>query len=237
MPNRKVQVAPAQSPAQPPMTPKAKPKAVAGPATVDPKACSSDPAKPLLEPEALQSMNVRSSDPAAKTAAALGITGAGVKVAYIADGINPKNAGFIRTNGKSSIVDYKDFYGDGPNAPTSGAEAFGDASAISAQGNVVYDVADYANPNVVSFPGGHCYIKIVGVAPGADVVALKAGSELLPNSAILQSIDYAVSVAKVNVINESFGANVYPDSSARNTIQLFNDNAVKAGRDRHRIDR
>ena len=27
-----------------------------------------------------------------------------------------------------------------------GAEAFGDASAIAAQGNVVYDVADFANP-------------------------------------------------------------------------------------------
>ena len=150
-------------------------------------------------------------------------------VAYIADGINPNNAGFIRKNGKSSIIDYKDFYGDGLNAVTSGAEAFGDASAVSAQGNVVYDVADYANPSVVSFPGGHCYIRIVGVAPGANVVALKAGSELLPNSAILQAIDYAVTTDHVNVINESFGSNVYPDSGARQTIQLFNDNAVKAG--------
>jgi hypothetical protein len=204
-------------------------QAAAAGSPVDPSACSSDAARPKLEPEALQTMNVRSEDPAAKTAAALGIDGSGVKVAYIADGINPANPGFRRTDGSSSVVDYQDFYGDGPNAPTSGAEAFGDASAISAQGNVVYDVADYANPAVVSYPGGHCYIKVVGVAPGADVVGLKAGSELLPNSAILQSIDYAVSVAKVDVINESFGANVYPDSSARNTIQLFNDNAVRAG--------
>jgi hypothetical protein len=231
VPNRKVQVLPAASPAVPISgTPKAKAKAAAaGPAPVSPAACSSDPAKPVLEPEALQTINARSSDPGAKTAAALGIDGSGVKVAFIADGINPQNEGFIRSNGTSSIVDYKDFYGDGPNAPTSGAEAFGDASAVSAQGNVVYDVADFSNPNVVSYPGGHCYIKVVGVAPGADVVALKAGSELLPNSAILQSIDYAVSVAHVNVINESFGANLYPDSGARNTIQLFNDQAVKAG--------
>ena len=161
-------------------------------APVDPAACSSDPTKPLLEPEALTTMNARSDDPAAKTAAALGIDGSGVKVAFIADGINPANEGFKRTNGTSSIVDYQDFYGDGPNAPTGGAEAFGDASAVSAQGNAVYDVAQYSNPNVVSYPGGHCYIKIVGVAPGADIVALKAGSELLPNSAILQAIDYAV---------------------------------------------
>jgi hypothetical protein len=230
VPNRKVEVAPPSSPTtQAPAQPKATPQATSGPATVDPAACSSDPNKPLLEPEALQTINARSDDPSAKTAAALGIDGSGVKVAFIADGINPNNKGFIRKNGKSAIVDYKDFYGDGPDAVTSGAEAFGDASAIAAQGNAVYDVADYANPNVVSFPGGHCYIRVVGVAPGADVVALKAGSELLPNSAILQAIDYAVTVDHVNVINESFGANIYPDTSARNTIELFNDNAVKAG--------
>ncbi len=229
VPNSKVSVTPPTSPAANPQ-----PKATATPAasglpTVNPAACSTDPTKPMLEPEALQTINARSSDPSAKTAAALGIDGSGVTVAYIADGINPQNAGFIRTNGKSAIVDYQDFYGDGPNAPTGGAEAFGDASSIAAQGNVVYDVADFANPNVVSFPGGHCYIKIVGVAPGANVVALKAGSELLPNSAILQSIDYAVSVDHVNVINESFGGNVYPDNGSRNTIALFNDQAVAAG--------
>jgi hypothetical protein len=225
VPNRKVEVTPTTSTST---SPKVSRAAASGPA-VSPTVCSTDPTKPQLEPEALQTINASSSNPSAKTAAALGITGAGVKVAYIADGINPENKGFLRTNGKSSIIDYQDFYGDGPSAPTSGAEAFGDASAISAQGNVVYDVADYANPGAVTFPGGHCYIKIVGVAPGSDVVALKAGSELLPNSAILQAIDYAVSVAHVDVINQSFGANLYPDSGARNTIQLFDDQAVKAG--------
>ena len=181
-------------------------------------------------------MNVRSDDPAAKTAAQLGIDGTGVKVGLIADGINPNNIGFKRSNGTSSIVDYKDFYGDGPNAPTGGAEAFGDASAISAQGHV-YDVADYANPAWSATRGGHCYIRILGVAPGANVVALKAGSELLPNSAILQAIDYAVTTAHVDVLNESFGANVYPDSGSRNTIQLFNDQAIAGRRDGDGLDR
>ena len=32
-----------------------------------------------------------------------------------------------------------------------------------------------------------------------------------------------------NVINESFGANVYPDNAARDTIQLFDDAADPAG--------
>ncbi len=220
--NREVQVTPAKPAAQPVQAP-------AAPASVDPSACTGTKKKPQLEPEALQTINARSEDPNAKTAASLGIDGTGVTVAYIADGINPNNKGFLRSDGTSSIVDYKDFYGDGPNAPTSGAEAFGDASAISAQGNVAYDVADFSNANVVSYPNGHCWIRIVGVAPGSNVVALKAGSELLPNSAILQSIDYAVTVAHVNVINESFGANIYPDSSSRNTVQLFNDQAVAAG--------
>ena len=192
-------------------------------------ACSTDPNKPQLEPEALQSINARSDDPTAKTAASLGIDGSGVTVAYIADGINPDNAGFLRKNHTSSIVDYQDFYGDGPSAPTSGAEAFGDASSISAQGNVTYDVAKFANPGVVTFPGGHCYIRIVGVAPGSNVVALKAGSELLPNSAILQAIDYAVTVAHVDVLNESFGGDIIPDAGSRNAIQQFNDMAVSAG--------
>ena len=85
----------------------------------------------------------------------------------------------------------------------------------------------------MSYPGGHCYIRIVGVAPGANVVALKAGSELLPNSAILQAIDYAVTVAHVDVLNESFGANLYPDSGARNTIQALRRPSGRQGR-RHR---
>lgn len=228
VPNRKVQVSPPSStPAVPAATPRAS-TAAGDPSPVDPAACSTDRSKPQLEPEALQTLHVRSDDPTTKTAAALGIDGTGVKVAYIADGINPNNIAFLRPDGSSAVVDYKDFYGDGPSAVTSGAEAFGDASAIAAQG-ATYDVADFANPSVVSFPSGHCYIKIVGVAPGASIVALKAGSELLPNSAILQAIDYAVTTAKVDVINESFGANIYPDSGARNTIQLFDDNAVKAG--------
>src|SRR6201992_1377596 len=66
------------------------------------------------------------------------------------------------------------------------------------------------------------------MAPGASLIVLKAGGEFLANSAILQSIDYAITHG-TNVINESFGANVYSDNNARDTIQLFNDAAVKHG--------
>jgi hypothetical protein len=75
-----------------------------------------------LEPEALQLTGTDSAVPGAKTARSLGFTGAGVKVAWLADGIDPVNANFLRTPGKAStsvFVDYKDFSGDGTTAPGS----------------------------------------------------------------------------------------------------------------------
>lgn len=96
-----------------------------------------------------------------------------------------------------------------------------------AQGRQTYDLSKFVNPSH-PLPAG-CNIRVEGIAPGASLVALKAGGELLPNSAILQSIDYAVSVAHVDVLNESFGSNITPDSGAHDTISLFNDMAVAAG--------
>jgi subtilase family protein/peptidase inhibitor I9 len=154
-----------------------------------------------------------------------GITGAGVTVAWIADGLDPNNPDFIR-NGHTIFKDYVDFSGNGPNTQTGGEEAFGDASMIAAQGNQIYDLSNYNNP---AYPlPKNCDIKVEGMAPGASLIGLKAGGEFLANSAILQSIDYAINNG-ANVINESFGANVYSDNNARDTIQLFDDAAVRHG--------
>ncbi|MFJ6621875.1 S8 family serine peptidase [Kitasatospora sp. NPDC091335] len=187
--------------------------------------CPSDPAKPLLEPEGLYSTRAVTGNgkPGVEDLA----TGKGVKVAYIADGLDPDNPDFIRADGSHAVVDFQDFAGDGWNAPTGAAEAFGDASAVIAQGRQVYDVSQFVNSSQ-PLPAG-CTIRIRGLAPDADLVALKAGGEMMANSSILQSIDYAVRVAHVDVLNESFGGNVTPDSGAHDTISLFNEQAAKAG--------
>ncbi len=183
--------------------------------------------RPQLNPQALEAINADSDVPGAKTASSLGATGAGVTVAFIADGVDINNPDFIRPDGQHVFVDYKDFSGAGTSAPTGGAEAFIDASSVAAQGRQVYDVSHYG-PLAVNNP---CNIRVEGVAPGANLVGLTAfGAIGGLNSSILEAIDYAVTVDHVNVINESFGNNSYPDDQASlNLIKQADDNAIAAG--------
>jgi len=190
--------------------------------------CPSDPAKPMLEPEALGLTHTASDDPNAQTARSLGYDGKGVKVAFIADGLDINQPDFIRADGSHVITDYQDFTGDGINADSDGGEAFGDAGSIAAQGRTTYDISTFVNA-AHPLPTG-CNIRIEGFAPGVSVVALKIFNGLLtaPTSTIIQAIDYAVNVAHVDVINESFGSNPYPDT-ANDPVSIFNHNAVDAG--------
>src|ERR1700760_931289 len=211
VPDQKVNVTPAVS--QTPVTPET-PKAGSGGTASSICGTASDPKLPedLITTHAVQGHDQ-------------GITGAGVTVAWIADGLDPNNPDFIR-NGQSIFKHYVDFSGDGPNTQPGGEEALGDASMIAAQGNQVYDLSQYNNP---AYPlPKNCDLKVEGMAPGASLIGLKAGGEFLATSAILQSIDYAINNG-ANVINESFGENAYSDNNSRDTVQLFDDAAVRHG--------
>ena len=196
------------------------------PSTPQSGTCPSDPAKPLLEPEALQTMHVAYNDTSIPQAASLA-TGAGVKVAFFADGVDVDNPDFIRPNGTHVFVDYRDFTGEGPNAPSPAAEAFGDASSIAAQGREVYDLSQFVNPAHPLPPG--CTIRVRGVAPGASLIGMKVfGEGGSFTSVILQGLDWAVTQDHADILSESFGGYAMPDTSL-DAIKQFNDAAVKSG--------
>ena len=186
-------------------------------------ACS---ATPQLEPEGLTITRTDSAVPGARTARSLGYTGAGVTVAFLADGIDTGNADLVR-GGKPVISDYKDFSGDGTAAPTAGGTAFTDASALAGQGSLVFNVANFG----AQTPASPCLIRIEGAAPAASLVALKVfgKSNLATTSGYLQAIDYAVTVRHANVLNESFGAHPFPDVASLDAVERFNHAAVRAG--------
>lgn len=191
-----------------------------------------------LEPEALQLTNA--AFPTAYTPQAQSlrdghgtpVTGKGVTVAFIADGLDINNPGFIRPDGSSVFVDYQDFTGDPAGTPTGGGEAFGDASSIAAQdvsngATLTYDISKFVSP-AHPLPST-CNIRIRGIAPGASLVGLNVFSAYsTTTSNFVQAIEYAVFADDVDVINESFGGNPFYDSGT-DPISIANHLAVEAG--------
>ena len=195
----------------------------AGPGSASPNTqqiCPSNPAQPLIEPEAREVMNV----PAAQQI----VDGTGVKVGIVADGIDPNNPDLIRANGQHVIFDYEDFSGFGLGAPTDGREAFLDAGTIASQGNQTYDLSGFVNPAHPLPPG--CNIKIEGIAPGASLAVLNVAgpNAAFFNSQIIQAIQWAVIHDQVNVLNESIGGNPIPNTED-DPVALADQAAVAAG--------
>jgi len=203
-----------------------------------------DPPSPALcntlEPEALQLTHTAYLDPTVPQAQRVRdgsgefVTGKGVKVAWIADGLDPTVLGFTHTDGTPVFIDYQDFSGDPAGTPTFGGEAFGDASSIAAQdtpnGRVLrFDISQFVIPALHTVPSP-CHIRIRGMAPGASIVGLKAFSALgiTTNTALVQAIEYAVVHADVDVINQSFGSNPFPDND-NDPVALADEAAVRAG--------
>jgi Peptidase inhibitor I9 len=184
------------------------------------------PGKVQLDPQAIEDIHAAEPGTGTPSAQSLGYTGAGVKVAFIADGLDIDNPDFIRSDGQHVFVDYQDFSGTGTDAPTDGGEAFLDSSSIAAQGREVYNIASYG----AGLPKP-CDIRILGVAPGASLVGLNVfgSSNFAFDSVFLEAINYAVNTDHVNVLNESFGDNPFPDSGSLDLTRMANDSAVAAG--------
>jgi Subtilase family len=179
--------------------------------------------KVQLDPEAIETIHAAGTTPSAQ---GLGYTGTGVKVAYIADGINVNDPDFIRANGKHVFVDYKDFSGTGTGGTSTGAEAFLDSSSIAAQGREVYNVDSYGTGLTVA-----CDIRILGAAPGVSMVGLNVFSPSgdAYTSSIVEAVNYAVTKDHVNVINESLGSNYFPDVTSLDLFAQADQAAVRAG--------
>ena len=182
---------------------------------------------PEQDPEALSVIN-------ADGATAHGIDGAGVSTAYIA-GSNDTTIADFQRNAKyasvssptgSPVVSQVNFAGDTLTAPFD-VEAFIDSSSIASQGNTVWDLSKFVNA-AHPLPSG-CDITITGSAPGATVTGLDTFSNEhdTTTSNFVQAIDYAVTNG-VNVLNESFGSQPYPDT-ALDAVRIADDDAVAAG--------
>ncbi len=182
--------------------------------------CPTNPAQPIVEPEARTAMNVDAAEQIAD--------GTGVKVGIVADGLDPNNPDLIRANGQHVIFDFQDFSGFGNDAPTDGRESFLDAGTIASQGNQTYDLAGFVNP-AHPLPRG-CNIKIKGIAPGASLAVLNLSGPNAGffNSTIIQAVQWAVVHDHVDVLNESIGGTPLPNTED-DPVALADQAAIAAG--------
>ena len=127
------------------------------------------PRDPQANPEALTTINAAAGEPLRRG------TGAGVTVATIADGLDTTNPDFQRNaayasagSAASPVVTQVDFTGDSAATPTAAARRSSTPDRSSPRATQTYDLSKYIDSRH-PLPKG-CDIKIVGAAPGANVL-------------------------------------------------------------------
>ncbi len=196
------------------------------PSALSSKLCPATPSKPFVEPESLRDMRFtgaqRNPDQADRIA-----NGAGVLVAI--DGMNELagNPDLIRKDGSHVVLNSPT-----PNADASNDEAYGDATSVAGQGDVVYD---YSKELPFSGLPSGCTFVMEGDAPGASLIdATLVDTPTDPDgfmqqreSQVIAGIDNAVIVEHADVISESFGFTQRPGRYS--AFYASNDAAVAAG--------
>lgn len=198
------------------------------PARLSRALCPSNPADPLLEPEALSVTHTETDNPHDPNQASLVATGKGVIVAN--EGINELagNPNFQRADGSHVVIDAPDYTAD-----DSDGEFYGDASSIAGQGLVTYDFSKELPFS--GLPAG-CTFRIKGVAPDASLVdssqidtppSANGQPQTQSEAQVVAGIDNAVVTEHADVISESFGFTQRPGRYS--VFYAANDAAVAAG--------
>jgi len=198
-----------------------------GAAPLNKALCPANPSKPLLEPEALGVMHYESDNPSDPDMAYKLADGSGVVVAI--DGMNSLagNPDLIRPDGSHVVIDSPT-----PSADDSDDEAYGDATSVAGQGDVVYD---YSKELPFSGLPAGCTFVMKGDAPGATLIdASLVDTPTNPDgyadedeAQIIAGIDNAVITEHADVISESYGFTQRPGRYA--AFYAADDAAVAAG--------
>jgi Subtilase family len=167
------------------------------------KLCNTSASKPLVEPEALTSIQA--------TQAAAIATGRGVIIGNVDADSLAGNVNMIRPNGQHVIIDAPN-----PNENVFNDEFNGDVSTMAAQGTVTYT---YASQLPFSTFPANCSFRIVGDAPGASILSTggfsdtnSLGQIVAPESQVIAGLQKAVNEG-VNVVSESYGFGALPGAN------------------------
>jgi hypothetical protein len=181
-----------------------------GSAPLNKALCPANPSDPLLEPEALGVMHYETDNPNAPDMAYKLADGSGVIVAI--DGMNSLagNPDLIRPDGSHVVIDSPT-----PSADDSNDEAYGDATSVAGQGDVVYD---YSKELPYSGLPTGCTFVMKGDAPGATLIdASLVDTPTNPDgyadedeAQIIAGLDNAVITEHADVISESYGFSQRP---------------------------